>query len=385
MLIVQNNSFPFDRRVWKEASSLRNAGYRIHVISPASRINPLRKETVEDIEVFRFENEASDGTKFGFAKEYARTLFCIYWITLRLLVRERYDVIHVANPPDLFWPLAILGKLFGTKFVFDQHDLAPEMYRTKFGSGFLHSCMAWNEKLSIRIADAVIFANEAFKQRCFEKYGIKEKLNAIVMNGPLDSFAPKSDPTLKEKFRGKKVILYVGLMTVNDNIEVIVEVARRLIGDFERKDCVFVLLGGGDVEQEMRALANSFHLEDSVLFLGMVDQEKVMRYLGVADLCIASDRPNGLNEYLTLVKILEYMKAGKAFVSFKLAETMRMAGNAGLYAEDVDDFVAKIQLLLGNPDMASRLGDEGARRVDQFFRWQFFEKELLRVYASLLN
>jgi glycosyltransferase involved in cell wall biosynthesis len=367
----------------KEVASLKKAGYDLVVISPASSLDPLLFEQLDGVDVYRYAAPTSDGSKAGFIGEYARSLRKIYSLFMKLYFRRRFDAVHVANPPDFFWPLALFCKLFRIRFIYDQHDLAPEMFRTKFGNGWLYRILLWNEKLTAVIADRIIVANETFKRRSTEKWHLPENKYAVVYNGPDEKFHAVYNEDLSRKYRGKKVIVFIGLMTINDNIEIILEVARHILADDARQDCCVILVGGGEVEQAMKTRSEQMGLSSHIEFTGIVAYDRVMEFLGVADVCIAPDSPNGLNEYLTLIKILEYMKAGKPFVSFTLTETMEMAQGGGLYASNVEEFARHILFLLDHPIEAEKLGAEGKRIVNEKYLWKYSGDILQGVYRNL--
>lgn len=385
LLIVQNNSFPFDTRVRKEALTLKNNGYKVTVISPNSEINPENKTTYHDIEVIRFKNYLSDGSIIGFLREYAVSLIAIYSLFVFQHIKKHFVSVHVANPPDLFWPLALICKITKTKFIFDQHDLVPETYKNKFGPGLVYKLLLFNERLTVSLADAVITVNDSLHKRLKRLWGNKGKKYTVVYNSPSSSFHTRKNNELVEKYTGKKILLYVGLMTKNDDVDLIIRAADILIHEKKMINYRFVLLGGGDVEDNLKSLTDKLGLKDYIEFAGIVDQTKVMEYLYIADLCIAPDQPDGLIEYIAPVKIMEYMKAGKPFVSFVLPEIQKIALESGLYAVDFNDFLDKVIYLINNPYDAERMGQFGKKRVEEYFSWDCSEKNLLGIYKTLLN
>ncbi len=338
-----------------------------------------------DVNIYRYKNHLSDGSFIGFFLEYFLSIVNIFSLTIYLIIKANINVIHVSNPPDFFWPLALLSKILGVKFIFDQHDLSPEMFKVRFGDNFLFKILNFNERLTVYLSDSIITANISFQQRLIKKYNIRPEKCVVAYNGPSENFEPIKSEELNDKYKNKKIILYVGLMTVTDNIEIIIEVAKSIVLDEKREDCHFILLGDGDVRHKMEKLAEGFGILKNMTFTGIVDHKTVMQYLFLADVCIAPDLPNGLNEYLTLIKILEYMKAKKAFVSFDLFETKNMAKDSGLYAEDLIDYKNKILFIIDNPDEAAKLGHKGNQIVMNEYLWKYSEKNILHLYKNLLK
>ncbi len=385
LLIVQNNSFPFDRRVYKEALSLKNKGYNVFVICPKSETENKPEEIIDGIKVFRYNDLPATGGKLSYILEYLNAITKIFIKSLKLIFSQKIDVVHVANPPDFFWPLAKFIKPFKVKFIYDQHDLAPEVAKIKFGGNFFYKLLLFNEKLTVKNADGIIVVNNSFKKRLIERYNINENLCEIVYNGPPEHFDSKPNEQLIEKYKNHKVVLYIGLMAASDNINVIIEAAKKIVFTHGRKDIKFLLVGDGYARASLEELTDKENLNEYVEFLGLVDYESVKEFLYIADVCVAPDTPNGLNEYLTLVKVLEYLKAGKTFVSFDLHETRVIAGEAGLYAKDIDDYAKKILYLLDNPEKTKEMGKIGKERINRNFLWKHSEERLIKLYDKLLE
>ncbi len=385
LMIVQNNSYPFDNRVYRESKSLNNAGYRVLVISPKSTMDNQLYENLNGIEVFRYTNYLSDGSFIGFAKEYINAMFWIYSLSIKLLIKKNISIIHVANPPDVFWPLALIGRSIGKKFIYDQHDMSPEMYNIRFGRGMTFRLLQFFEYMSVKTANAVFVTNESFILRSQSLWRLSPNKYTVLFNGPLRSFSIRHNQHLAAQYNAFSVILYIGLMSKNDNIENVIEAAKRIIASRGTDIFRFILLGSGDVEEKMKIKAKEYGILESVEFKGYVDQQSVMEYLDIAEICIAPDLPNGMNEKLTHVKVLEYMKAGKPFVGFKLDETMKIAGESGLFAETIDDFTEKILFLHDNPLESERLGNVGRNKVEKEYLWEYSEKLMLETYQKLLS
>jgi glycosyltransferase involved in cell wall biosynthesis len=387
LLIVQNNSFPSDKRVAKEALSLKEAGYEVSVISPAFGRDTLRRETWKEIEVFRYRHFESSGGLPGFVLEYGNALIRIFFLALALFVRKPFKSIHVANPPDFFWPMALFFKLFRVRFIFDQHDISAEMYRVnerKEKNG-IYKFLNWNEKMTVRCANGIITTNISIRDRLETLYGLRGKPCRVVYNGPSADFIAKENPELRKKYAGKRVLLYIGEMAGVDCVEVILNAAEAVVREHNRKDCVFILLGDGPDLPRLKVLAEQKDLGDFVEFTGRVSHEEVMHYLAVAEICLVPDEPNGLNEFLTLIKCLEYMKASRPFVAFDLKETRFIAADSALFARDLTEYVQHILHLLDNREQATAMGLAGLVRVEQGFLWSHQIPQLLKLYKQVLG
>lgn len=386
LLIVQNNSFPSDKRVLKEARSLREAGYDVSVISPAIGRDTARSETIDGIRVWRYRHWESRGGLGGFALEYGNALLRIWGLALALFVRAPFHVMHVANPPDFFWPMGWFFKLLQVKFVFDQHDISAEMYRVNEGKdrNAIYRFLQWNERRTVRCADGIVATNASIRERLATLHGLGRRPCAVVYNGPSAEFRAVRDAGLAARYAGRRVLLYIGEMAPLDCVEVIVEVARDVVQTHAHEDCVFVLLGDGRDRPRLEAMVADLGLSAHVEFKGMVSHDEVMKHLDVAEICLVPDRANGLNEYLTLVKTLEYMKAGKPFVAFDLKETRFVGAEAACYVRDHADYVTAILELLRDPARGQAMGRAGMARVNAEFPWAKQAERLRSLYGALL-
>lgn len=385
LLVVQNNSFPYDKRVLKEAITLRDAGYAVSVISPAMGKESALRADCEGIAVYRYRHFESHGGLPGFVLEYANALIQIFFISIGIFIRKPFRSIHVANPPDFFWPMGWFYKLFGVKFIFDQHDISSGMYRVNEckGENFIYRFLNWNEMMTVRCADGIITTNTSIRGRLDSLYGLRGKPCEEVYNGPSAGFCAKENPELCAKYAGRRVVLYIGEMAGVDCVEVILEAAEQVVKQQGRSECVFVLLGDGPDRNRLEALSKQKQLDRFVEFTGMVSHEIVMNYLAVAEVCLVPDEPNGLNEYLTLIKSLEYMKAARPFVAFDLKETRFMAADSALFARDIAEYVQHILHLLDNRAEAQDMGQKGKKRIETGFLWDHQIPQLLKLYERV--
>jgi len=384
LLVVQNNSFPTDKRVLKEARSLKNAGYIVSIISPASEFDPEYESTFEEMNIFRYRNFESQGGIGAFFLEYANAVIKIFFLSLKVYFKKRFRIIHVANPPDFFWPMALFYKPFGVKVIFDQHDIAPEMLRANQGrAGILYRLLLFNEHLTVLCASAIITVNQSLKQRLLKRYTLSKKIFEVVYNGPNANFKSICDSSLSAQHKGKKIILFVGLMAPLDGVETLIHVAENIVR--HRSDCVFILLGDGPERPRLEQMVKNKKLEKQIVFKGRVSYETVKKYLALASVCVAPDEKNEFTDHFTLVKVLEYMKAGKPFVGFRLHETCLIAGDAGCYANSLHEFIEQVEYLLDNPDSAEKYGSIGQQIIEKEYLWEHQEERLLNVYQKLLG
>lgn len=386
LLVVQNCSFPMDQRVCKEALSLVRAGYPVLVISPASEADSRRRETWKGVEVYRYPNRESRGSVMGFFTEYANAVFHIYVRAIWLCIRKRFRVLHVANPPDFFWPLAMLLRLFGVRFLFDQHDMAPEVYRQNHGRrGLLYRLLLWNERMTCAAAHGIVAINESLLRRIAAMYRLGGRATAVVYNGPRADFMALPDEALARRYHGRRVVLFVGCMEPLDGLDTLIDVAEAVVLRRGRSDVQFVLVGEGTQRARLESMVAARGLAGHVEFTGRQPHDVVMKYAHIAEVCVAPDLKTEFTDHFTLVKVLEYMKAGRAVVAFRLAETELIAGDTLAYVDDVGGFADEVLRLLDDPGRARALGEAARRRIESGYLWEHQEHKLLRVYADLLG
>ena len=387
-MLLENNPYPQDGRVRQEAQSLTKAGYRVTVISPRASEQPWH-DTIDGVRVYRFPAPPEADGLLGYLWEYGYAMMALFLISVWVFLRSGFDVVHTHNPPDTFVLIAAFFKLFGKRFVYDHHDLSPEMYRALFGkagSPLIYKVLLWLEKSSCRLADRVIATNGSYKTTEMERNGVPEERITIVRNGPdLNRLqAVAVDPALKQP--GKTTICYVGDMGHHDGVDYLLRSLKHLVEDLNRPDFFCVLVGGGDAWPEVKLLAAELNLIDYVLFVGKVPHTEVARYLSAADICVAPEPSNDYNDRSTMIKMTEYLALGKATVAFDLPEHRVTAQEAALYARPNDelDFAQKIASLMDNPEQRHRMGKIGRRRIDTALAWPYQEEHLLKVYEAVI-
>ncbi|UCE01857.1 MAG: glycosyltransferase family 4 protein [Candidatus Latescibacterota bacterium] len=390
LLLVENHSVPADRRVWAEAQSLRRAGYRVSVICPRGRhMDRAPFQFLDDVAIYRFPMPFDGPSRLHFVLEYLWAFLACFGLTLRVWRERGFDVIHVGNPPDFFFPFAWLGKLFGKRFVFDQHDLCPETYLSKFAAarkGLLYRALLWAEKRSYAAADLVIATNESYRDVGRTRGGVPEERLYVVRNSPnRELFRPRPvDPALKRGF--EHMVCYVGVMAQQDGVDYLLRAAHHVVHAMGRSDVLFILIGTGDAWDDLQRLHAELQLERHVVFTGRIPDEPMLAYLASADLCASPDPCNPLNDVSTMTKLMEFMAMGKAIVSFDLKEARYSAGEAAVYVADNDTqaFGRAIVELLDDPERRRLMGDLGLRRIRDEIGWEKSEEQLCAAYEQIL-
>ncbi len=387
LMLLENNSYPGDIRVRQEATALVDAGHQVTVISPRGNGQPWQ-ETVNGVVVYRFPAPPEGPGFLGYFLEYGYATAAIFLLSLYALLRRGFDVVHTHNPPDTLVFIAGFYKLFTKKFVYDHHDLSPEMYRALFGDKgkpLIHKILLWLEKLSCRLADHIIATNGSYKTIEMERDGVPEERITIVRNGPeLNRLREVAvDSALRQP--DKTTICYVGDMGRHDGVDYLLRALKYLLEDLNRPDFLCLLVGDGDACPELKLLAKELNLTDYVLFTGWVTHTEVARYLSAADICVAPEPSNDYNDRSTMIKMMEYMALQKPIVAFDLPEHRFTAQDAAVYAvaNDEHDFARQIVLLMDNPEQRQKVGQEGRTRIEKALAWQYQEKQLLKAYESL--
>ncbi len=391
LLVVENHSVPADRRVWAEARSLAAAGYRVSVICPRGRHMDRESRVERDgIAIYRFPMPFDGPRRFNFVFEYGWALLACAVLALRVGRERGFQVLHVGNPPDLFFLLAWLLKLWGKRFVFDQHDLCPETYLSTFPAarqGWLYRLLLWAEKQSYRAADVVIATNESYRAVARRRGGVPDGRIFVVRNSPDRAlFQPQAaDPALKRGHR--YLVAYVGVMARQDGVDLLLQAAHHVVHELHRDDVLFVLIGTGDAWEELRRLHAELRLGEHVVLTGRIPDEPMLAYLAASDICASPDPCNPLNDVSTMTKVMEFMAMGKPIVSFALREARYSAGDAAVYVadNDVPAFGRAIVELLEAPERRARMGQAGLQRIRTEIGWERSEAELLAAYRQALG
>ena len=387
-MLVENNAYPFDVRVRREAHALRDAGYGVSVIAPRSSGQPF-SESIEGVQVYRFPAPRGGDGLVGYAFEFGYATLAILVLTAWVALSKGVDVIHAANPPDTLFVIGAIFKLFGKKFVFDHHDLAPETYLSRFRrprpnvvSRVLHVL----ERCSFAMADIVISTNESYKQLALKRGSKHPDQVFIVRNGPPLSFQPVP-ASLQLARRASHLIGYIGTMGPQDGVDYWLRAIREMVFTLGRRDFLAVIIGSGDAAPSLHALAKELGIEPNVWFTGRVPDLEALTYLSTVTVCVHPDPSSPLNDVSTMNKMMEYMALGKPTVAFDLLETRFSAREAALYVRGNDEleFARQVSWLLDRPTECERMGAIGRLRVANSLAWEYSVPELLRAYRDGLG
>jgi glycosyltransferase involved in cell wall biosynthesis len=388
LFLVEDLSVPLNRRVWQECRALHRAGFEIEVISPRGVTHDVAPyELREGIRIHRYRLDPATGGPAGYVKEYLAALWHT-WRLARALVRESpFDVVHACNPPDLLlFPVAHF-KRFGTKFIFDQHDLVPELYLSRFrrtrGLGYLATLLL--ERFTLALADIVISTNESYKTIALTRGHKSPEDVFVVRSAPDLTCFIRNQPDVSLK-RGKPYLLvYLGVMGPQDGVDHAIHALDVL--SQERDDWHAIFVGDGDAAEDMKQLTRNLKLENRIEFTGRIPDEDLIVVLSTADVCLAPDPKNPLNDVSTMNKIVEYMAMSRPIVSYDLKEARASAADAAIYASpnDSTDFARCIDLLLDDAARRGAMGAEGLRRLQEGLSWEHSERVLLRAYERALG
>jgi glycosyltransferase involved in cell wall biosynthesis len=387
LIIVQNLPLPFDRRVWLECQALVSAGYRVAAVCPKASGDPSY-HVIDGVELYKYRPYAPGGSKLSFIAEYAYSFLATAWLTVKARRRGRFAVIQACNPPDIFWPIALgFRAVEGTKFVFDHHDLCPELFESRFPDGprLPYRGLRWLERRTHRSADHVISTNTSYREIAIGRSGKAPADVTVVRTGP-DPERLKRGPADPDQRRGRKhLAAYIGVMGPQDGVDIVVRAAGVLVRELGRDDIAFTLIGSGDCFDELVALRDELGLAGHVEFTGRAPDELVTRVMSTADVGLSPDPKNPLNDVSTMNKSMEYMAFELPVVAFDLRETRVSVADAGVYVtpNDVRAYAETIADLMDDEAKRALLAKLGRARVEQELAWSHQERAYLGVYERL--
>ena len=402
--MLVENSFPQDTRVRNEAEALTQAGYSVTVVCLRKK-GQTRSEVVDGVQVYRLprlelfqKTPVENPTIFqriglkiksllGYVSEYVYFTSACLMMSVYVAFKHGFDVIHAHNPPDTLFAVALPWRLIGKKYIFDHHDLCPELYRSRFGVGhdFTARVLSWVEWANLKLANVTIATNESYKQTHIERGGRKPETIFVVRNGPNHNRMEMPQPCPRLRAMGKTILVYIGSLNPQDGVDYLLRSLKYLLYDLKREDFHCVILGSGDSLEDLRKLSTELKLNDHVDLRGFVSEEELQTTLASADICMDPDPSSPLNDVSTWIKIMEYMAYGKPIVSFDLKETRFSAQDAALFVPCNDElaFAKATAKLMDDESLRTKMGCFGRMRVEKDLQWSVVSKNLVAAYASL--
>ena len=338
LIIVENLPSPFDRRVWQEATTLRENGYVVSIICPKGKGYDKSYEQIDGVRIYRHWLPAEADSAAGYLLEYGAALFFQLVLSIRIAFGPGFDVIHACNPPDNIFLIGYVHRLFGKRFLFDHHDITPELYEAKFGKrGFFYRVVSFWERMTFRLSDVSIATNESYREIAIRRGRMRSEDVFVVRSGPDLRRMQVRDGDPKYKNGRKFLVGYVGVIGAQEGLDHLMRVVRIIVRDLDRSDIHFCLVGGGTELPAIQAYAKELAIDDYVTFTGRVPDDQLMDVLNMADVCVNPDIPSPMNDKSTMNKIMEYMALGKPIVQYDLTEGRRSALEASLYASPGDE------------------------------------------------
>ncbi len=387
LIIVENLPVPFDRRVWSEATTLRDAGYAVSVICPRGPGYQRSHEVIDGIAIYRHPLPIEARGAAAYFIEYPVALFWEFWLSLKVWRNHGLDVIHACNPPDLIFLIGLFFKIFaGKSFVFDHHDANPEFYEAKFGRrGLLWQLLRLAEKLTFKAADISIATNDSYRSIAVERGGMRPEDVFVVRSGPNLSRVKRLPPDPAWRKGRRFLVGYVGVISRSEGLDLLLAAIHHAVYARGHRDIQFVVAGSGPELEAVTQLAVTMKVADYVTFTGRIDDAKLFAMLSTADVCVNPDRVTAMNDISTMNKIMEYMALSKPIVQFDVKEGRVSAQSASLYAKanDPADFAEKILELINDPERCLLMGEYGRERVEDALAWHHEQPKLLQAYAKL--
>ncbi len=388
LIIVENLTVPLDRRVWQEARTLHEAGYTVSVVCPKGGKYTQPYEVLEGIHVFRHPLPYEADGALGYALEYSWALAWEFALSVKAYWKVGFDAVQACNPPDLLFIIGAFWKFaFGKRFVFDHHDINPELFEAKFGKqGRFHRLLLWLEKLTFKTADVSIATNETFKDIAIKRGGMAPDRVFIVRSVPDLTRFKRIAPNQALKNGRQHLIGYVGIMGAQDGVDLLVDAMDELVNGQGRRDVQCAIVGSGTELPGLERRVAAKGLKDFVTFTGFLSGEPLLKAFSTFDIGAIPDPKNTYNDKISMNKVFEYMCLGIPFVGFDLIEGRKASGDAALYAggNDPKQLAGAMGRILDDPDLKGALAEEGIARARSLLKWETERARLLNAYELAL-
>jgi glycosyltransferase involved in cell wall biosynthesis len=389
-MIVQNLPVPLDRRVWQEATTLARAGFDVAVVCPKSQMYAKSYERLDGIDIYRYPLLIeADNSLVGYFLEFTYCWIATLTLACKAYLNCPFQVIHACNPPDIYFAIGLVFRLLGgVKFVFDHHDLCPDLYVAK---GHKKGSVVYNlllllERMTFRTADMVIAVNESYRQVAITRGGVPEHKIIVVRSGPRRGWAQHYCPKPDLKQGQRYLVVFLGQIGKQDGVDYLLR-AISVYRHYYQGDTLFAIIGGGPSQPDMQRLASELGVSDCVHFTGRVSDEELCSYLSTSEVCVDPDPWTEFTNFSTMNKIVEYMSFGKPIIAFDLLEHRRSALEAAHYIKpnDVREFGIGIRELLEDERRRVRMSIFAEHRFQHELAWEMSEDKLLRAYDELLD
>lgn len=404
VLMLVENYIPWDKRVFNEAKTLTKDGYKVTIIALRNN-NQKFVEWLDGVKVYRlptfelFKKSWNPKSSFfkklffsllsviGYLFEYLYFTLSSLLLSIYILFKDGFDCVHAHNPPDTLFVIGAFYKILGKKYVFDHHDLSPELYLSRYRKekSLIYKILLTIEKINLKLANIIIATNISYKEIEIERGGISRNKVYVVRNGPDPNKLMPGEPDYNLRNLNKSILAYAGVMGPQDGVDYLLRSLYHLINNLNRKDFYCIIIGTGDDLDNLKSLSRDLQLDDYVLFTGFIPDKDYHRYMSTADICLSPDPLSPLNDISTWIKVLDYMSFGKPIVSFDLKETRYSAQESAIYVPPNDEveFARAIAKLMDNPEVRDKMGEFGRKRVENELKWDIVGKNLLYAYKSL--
>lgn len=388
LFIVENSTIPYDPRVYFEALTVKENGYDVSIICPIKGQALKRYEKIEEINVYRHPIPKDSNKKIGLIIEYLISFLWEIYLSLKIFLKKPFHIIHIANPPDHLFVIAIIFKFFGVKFIFDHHDLSPECYLTKFKrKDIFYFILTLFENLTFKTADIIIATNESYKKIAINRGKTNPDKVFVVRNGPNISKIGKITKDNKIKNGFKHVVGYVGGIGVQDRLDILLKVIEYLVFEKKLKNVKFLIIGDGPAKNELVETAKLMRIDKFLHFTGFIKWPYFYNLLAATDVCVNPEYCDEYTDKSTMIKIMDYMLCGKPIVQFKTTEGKYSAGQAAINVNGygIHKFADAIIYLLNEPELRKKMGDIGKQRLIDHLQWEIQKVNLIKAYTTLFN
>lgn len=385
LFILENNSVPYDPRVWRQAIAVKRWGYEVSVICRKEVTSKASYEHINGIDIYRHYMPPDLPTRYNYFLEYMVAILLAFTLAIRLYIKKPFHIIHAANPPDIIFLIGAFFKIFGVKYIFDVHDLSPELYSSiyKRNGSLIHKTLLLTEKLSCMMSDVIITTNQSFQNIISDRNKIEQSRIFVVRNDPhIEDFIPFWSQKI-QRLEEKKIILFVGTINPQDGIIDLLKALYYLINDLNEKNVQCVIIGSGRAITEANKTIMQLNLKDYVDMKGKIsDRKLIYDLLKIADVCVEPAPFNEINNISTFIKVLEYMASGKPTIAFDLKESRYSANGSAIFVKpgDTEGYAKEIKNLLYDPELRDKLGSVGRERVRNDFNWNNSLKNMKAAY-----